>query len=377
MVAAAVLASAIAAAGCFDPKLPSVACGPEGQCPDGLSCNESSGICGGGDSIDAGAVAVAWWDTEFRYRRNIRINEAITGTLAEGYSIALTDLHTAAGVDAGKMRPDGADIRIVRHSEADDDELDRHLLAMNTSATTVWLKTQAPIDTTSDEYFLYYGNPTADPAPAYWSDSMGADAPSRVYLAADDFEEHADGECPDGWTSCGTEWSITDEGDGPIMTSAANGQFLLAGDPDWGDIALEARIRSDDPAGCPGVATRAEDESNLVYVGYDCNPNNVAPPKNISAWSRVLGGYSLLFFEVVTIGTEWHTLGVAMIGSEIRLYHDGIQVSAGSATDSVPNAGQVGLFSTYGTNLFADDVIVRAVVDPEPTASLGAEQSVE
>jgi hypothetical protein len=42
----------------------------------------------------------------------------------------------------------------------------------------------------------------------------------------------------------------------------------------------------------------------------------------------------------------------------------------------VAAAGRVGLFSTYGTHLYADDMVVRRFVDPEPTVRAGAPETV-
>lgn len=332
-----------------------------------------------GTDTDADVNAMGWWDQGFGFRIPLVIDETTPGPLSSGYSVAVTPLDTAAGVAAGTMQPDGDDLRVVRFDGAAHQELHRRVIAMNTDSTEIWFKTTGDIDISDTSYALYYGNPTAGSPPAYWSDSMGADAPSQVYLAADDFQEHTAADCPDGWGPCGTTWLVDANGSERLLIGTGSGEYLLAGDRGWTDVSVEAEIRSTDPDGCPGIASRVEDENNLVYAGYYCDSNKTdlisVPLDNVALWPRIDGNHSPLFGVELTIGTEWHTLGVAWTGDVARLYHDGDLVGMGTAPAQVALAGHVGLFSTYSTTLFADNVVVRRFVDPEPSVSAGAPQS--
>ena len=150
----------------------------------------------------------AWWDTDYLYRQKITVSSSGSTAVPDEYSVGFTE-DTASLISAGKLRPDGNDWRIVYWNGSSWVELDRHVRSGWDSADTeIWFKTQAAIigGASDDNYYVYYGHPaeTGTP-PGYWSDSMGADAHSRVYWCADDFEEHASGEHPDGWTNQGGE----------------------------------------------------------------------------------------------------------------------------------------------------------------------------
>jgi hypothetical protein len=322
-----------------------------------------------------GAGQGDWWDGEYRTRQRLTIVETASGSLPVGYSVMLS-LDTAGLVLAGTMRADGDDLRIVWLDGARHHELDRRVIGTNTTATQIWFATQAAFDDTSHDYAIYYGNPSAGQAPDAWSDSMGTDTPSRVYLAADDFQEHAAGECPDGWDTCGGQWSVAADGSERRLESTADDTYLLAGDPSWADVVVEARVASDDPQGCPGIASRVQDAQNLVYAGYDCGSSPL-PSENVAVWRRTAGGYAALVYGAVTaIGAaEWHAVRVAWTQDVVRLYHDDSLIGMIPAS-GVAATGRVGLFSTYGTHLYADDMVVRRFVDPEPTVHVGAPETV-
>jgi len=146
----------------------------------------------------------AWWDTDYQYRQKITVSSSGTTAVPDEYSVGFTE-DTASLISAGRLRSDGNDWRIVYWDGSHWIELDRHVRSgWNSVNTETWFKTQAAIGggASDDNYYIYYGHPaeTGTP-PSYWSDSMGADTPSEVYWCADDFEEHASGEHPDGWTN--------------------------------------------------------------------------------------------------------------------------------------------------------------------------------
>ena len=128
--------------------------------------------------------------------------------MPKGYSVSFTE-DTLALIDADKLRFDGNDWRIYYLYGSMCTELDHWIDTdlgggLNSHTTRTWFKTKAAINAHDSDgsYFLHYGNAGAGTPPAHWSDSMGADPgnePSQVFLAADDFEEHVEGQQPDGW----------------------------------------------------------------------------------------------------------------------------------------------------------------------------------
>jgi hypothetical protein len=328
---------------------------------------------------------MSWWNAGYAYRVPLLITEKAAGPLPAGYSVVLV-LDTAALVATQQMLQSGDDLRIVRWDGSAHHEHHRRLVKPNTKSTAVWFKTEQAITGESREYYLYHGNPQAGAPPAYWSDSMGADPPSKVYLAADDFEEHGAGDCPDGWAPCDTgkhehRWQVQGTANRVLQTTAAN-TYIFSGQTQWTDISMEARVWTEYPDGCPGIASRVQTQMHLVYAGYNCK--NDDDPKypyfqkdNVTVWVRpnTNGYYPLTGAQdlgVVIKPKEWHHLRVAWTSGEVRLFHDG--AFAGKALTKTPDvlgAGRVGLFSTYGNLPFrADDVVVRLFVDPEPEVSV-------
>jgi hypothetical protein len=191
-----------------------------------------------------------------------------------------------------------------------------------------------------------------------------------VFLAADDFNEHGDGECPDGWGDCGGDFEIATDANSRALYSGANDLYLMAGDAGWGDILIAARVRADDPDTCPGIAARVEDTDNLVYAGYNCATGGM-PATNVAVWPRISGGYTPLVWGDVDPGTGYHRVVMAWTGDMVRLRYDDQLVDAGTAPPDVAATGRVGVFSSYGGDSYVDDVVVRRFVDPEPEVTAG------
>lgn len=326
-----------------------------------------------------------WWNAGYAHRLPLLITEKAAGPLPAGYSVVLV-LDTAALVATQKLQQSGDDLRLVRWDGAAHHEHHRRLVAPDTKTTEVWFKTEGAINGESRDYTLYHGNPGAGAPPDHWSDSMGADTPSEVYVAADDFEEHAAGDCPDGWAPCDTgvssqRWQVQGTSERFLQTTADD-TYIFSGQTHWADISMEARVWSEHPDGCPGIASRVQTQKHLVYAGYNCIDSKAQYPPifgkdNVTVWVRPdADGYYPLHDAQdlgVTINPqEWHRVRVAWTGAEVRLFHDGIFAGkASTKTPDVVGAGRVGLFSTYGNLPFrADDVVVRLYVDPEPVVSV-------
>ncbi|MBI4401942.1 MAG: hypothetical protein HY581_09950 [Nitrospirae bacterium] len=128
----------------------------------------------------------AWWNSSWLYRRQIRVtNNNESAILNSGYSINLTFNHSGLA-DSGKSLANGRDVRVVFN---DTIELDRFAFTTFNSSqnTTLFFRTQSPLGpmATSLDYFLYYGNPSAEPPP---------ENKSRVFNFSDDFELYSLGD---------------------------------------------------------------------------------------------------------------------------------------------------------------------------------------
>ena len=152
-----------------------------------------------------------WWNANYGLCKKITITAGSTN-VPSGYSVSFTE-DTATLITNSRLRSDGNDWRVVYWNGSSWVELDRWVDDIigdgwNSANTITWFKTQAGITASSsdDNYYVYYGySGETQAAPAYMSDSMGADVASNVFWYADDFEEHAANTDPDGWTDQGTE----------------------------------------------------------------------------------------------------------------------------------------------------------------------------
>ena len=93
-------------------------------------------------------------------RKRIRVSER-AGRGAEQFPVAF-DLNTEHQVRAGRMRADGADVRIVQC----DQEIPFQMEGMNTACTRVTFQVDIGPGETREDVFLMYGNPDVE-APDY------------------------------------------------------------------------------------------------------------------------------------------------------------------------------------------------------------------
>ena len=104
----------------------------------------------------------------YQYRRGVVVENIASSALPSGQAVKLT-LDTQSLTSAGKLLASGNDLRLIWMDGVNPVELDRLAdTAFNSSATEIWLKTQAAIPANSSDtsYYIYYGNPTAGPPPA-------------------------------------------------------------------------------------------------------------------------------------------------------------------------------------------------------------------
>lgn len=160
-----------------------------------------------------------WWHENWQYRKKINIiNNHVSSTLKEGYSICFT-LNALELIEAGKMLADGSDLRIVWFDGIENFELNRtNENAFNTDSTDIWFKLQEDIPGSGSDnnYYIYYGNPSAADPP---------DDRSNIYLQWDDFDD----------SNLGSEWAFSLIGGAAGSVSESGSAVRLTG-TDTGDL---------------------------------------------------------------------------------------------------------------------------------------------
>jgi hypothetical protein len=342
----------------------------------------------------AAAPANEWWDSNYQHRKKITITTGATG-MPIGYSVSFTE-DTASLITSSKLRSDGNDWRIAYWNGSSWVELDRWVDDIigdgwNTANTITWFETQAAIGASSsdDNYYVYYEYASeTQSAPASMSDSMGADAASKVFWYADDFEEHAASTDPDGWTDQGTSdlkvmlqgsekwlrrtttnlWS-----DGTTASSMGNigdgvwsakVYYHQAGSNAWGGIGVH--IGNGNVGRIVIVRDGAYnnfDETWGTSTGWQANANIHLP---VGTKGRV---------ELVTSGTNLDAYWYNPAGyspEKVTLF-TGYTMLAGTGKLAVYIESPV--VPTNNRWIDGDDVIVRKYVDPEPSTNLGNEET--
>jgi len=103
----------------------------------------------------ASASSDGWWNTSWNYRRAVTVENPNPFELIQ-YPVSIA-LDTQSLISAGKMKPDGSDLRLLRDGE----EIDFAVIDFNTSNTKIAFKSSVPASGNNPNYTLYYGNPLA------------------------------------------------------------------------------------------------------------------------------------------------------------------------------------------------------------------------
>ncbi|MDH5779482.1 MAG: DUF2341 domain-containing protein [Candidatus Bathyarchaeota archaeon] len=301
-----------------------------------------------------------WWNHDYKYRSQITIDNNIASTLGSGYSVCL-GLDTATFISENKMLPSGNDLRILRLNASSWIELDRNVMDMNTSSTAVWFKTQADISASGsdNDYYMYYGNPSAGTPPAN---------KSNVYASWDDFN---DGDY-DGWTPVGSTWNASSGFLDSKDTSSTGKYIRKDGYNVTESVLIEYKALVD------------VDEENLVYLNVPGTVNGsstgsgyclgIKADTDMISIERIENGSGTIIDSVneIIVPDTWYNITIiyftnGTMSAEVA----GSKVTVTDTTYSTPY--ELGTWCQYEASY--DDVMVRKYVSPEPSTHRASEQS--
>jgi hypothetical protein len=323
-----------------------------------------------------------WWNVDYSYRRQITIVNNMASTLDVGYSVYVT-LDTASLVSAGKMLPSGDDLRVTYWSGSGWIELDREVIDMNSASAQVWFKIQATIEANGsrNNYYIHYGNPSAGSPPAN---------KSNVYLWFDSFDRSDN---PDVTTE--VSYSVmTGSGSWSIETNKLK-NVGAAGDPNKlvitalgnvnADIDMLVKIDVASFAGgdlsrmglscCMGTSPSRgsgycslfhEDENSLDLL----NDLRSWGTKGTYSWS--LNTWYYMRFRVIDPASGLGKVKVWQVGTAEPSTWTVDGNFGGGAGGSYGEVGFAG--SRRADTTYFDDVLIRYIADPEPSASLSPEE---
>lgn len=345
-------------------------------------------------ALCAGGRASAAWLQGYRHRTPLAVSNG--GAPVSGYQVLIT-FDTAAEIAAGRMRADGADLRIA---DSDGNTALPHWVesGMNTAATRIWAKVPS-LPAGSKILYLYSGNPAAtsasDPDAVFpffddfaggaldtsrWvtvtpvlgieaatesTASYGVDG-GQLWIdhASDDVNQNCDTTNADfnGWTF--TSRSLSLPADAKLRIEA-KGSFANV---DWerGFGELLALQYGADGGGRYGVGLRYEGDFG-AYVFLKGGPNS--PNRILDVPELPDGGQEF----AVTVDSSSYE--VAASGAFAFSYADAGTPPASGEIQLLTNAGSCDWTSTSAQAIrysaSYDRVLARSYVNPEPATGSG------
>ncbi len=319
--------------------------------------------------VVGGVKAIPWWNASWIYRQQINItNNNDTLALPGGYSVSI-NLDTASLVASEKLRGDGNDLRVVYWDGSNNIELDRiNLTDFNTSSTEIWfgLQNSIPPNSYDDNYFIYYGNPSAGEPPKN---------ASNVFEFYDDFD---DGDISD-WSSFDatiTAYTLSGRKTLRLLPGSLSNYKHLA-IPNACNVSLEnytieAEIYDENSAG--SVFFHYANNSNWwsleLYVGG--NRDIFRPYIN-----NADQGWVYTHTPVSIQNNQWYRIKVNVFPDRYEMYIDNVLKWSQNVESQYRFSGynKVGFVEHHGYGpLYADFIFVRKYFSPEPTLTLGNEE---
>jgi hypothetical protein len=321
----------------------------------------------------------------FDFIRQVTITTGIEPVQA-GYSTSVTINH-AALVASGKSQADGDDLRIMYWNGQSLVELDRVLdsdSSWDTATTKLWFMIQSdiPASTSDDNYYLFYGNPSASSPPKNHA---------NVFQFYDGFESGDLSAWDGSYTDTGDTLSVT-------MEHANTGTYSAKGEVDdqaaaqamaWKDFSDETSLFARVHFYLPATFSTTDHVTIMQFVDTSTGWVNqlsltIRDDMTLYLWNAIAGeAYGYGTTSVVSKGS-WHMLEMqakfSATTGEARLWVDGNleveETGKNLGTEGVDRFCTVFYWETPQTEpniVYADDAFLRLYVNPEPTTSFGAE----
>jgi len=300
----------------------------------------------------------------FKYRRKITITEQGGNNLSD-YQVRI-DLD-ATNFDFSHFLNEGKDLRFT---DASKNLLPYWVEKMDITAqeATIWVRVPSIPANSSTDIYMYYGNPTVASA----SDG------SATFEFFDDFEDL------EGWTDYQSAWSH--------VTTEGHDNNAAYGDKEVDDLNM---FQYNDAM--PSDPLLYEARMKAEYLGYSdaeswdrfgffilSGANDYTPSINLD----ISRGYGLRFavtdaggsrttdeFNLAAVSTGvWYILGIFVDGANVKAFLDFEEKYSGSDSNANFSPRYVG-FNCYDSSGWVDWVRVRKYTEPEPSVSIGAEET--
>lgn len=311
-----------------------------------------------------------WWNLAWKHRRPIDVTAGANGMPA-GYSIAIT-LDHAALVGSGAALASGEDVRIIRDTGAQADRVLDTGAAWNTSTTKLWFPVaQALTANATVRYWVYFGNTTPGVAPAN---------ASIVFLLSDGFESGLAGWFVDTALTTttarahrGTRSLVT-----PVTTTTSIGAYARG--INEANIAWDIWWNIDVPANIDATSA-IRGEANSIYL-TNLQPAGTGQPSTWNISKYVNSTYTEIIAPpngaLPPAADTWFRVTFYAYADRMAVDVNGARYvpASGFSPVGATTSGNVGVsVYTASAGVYFDDATLRRFVLPEPTVTLGAQQS--
>ncbi len=326
-------------------------------------------------SVKAYPEAGRWWNTNWKYRIPVTVNNPSSTDLYE-FQVLIT-LDTQALISDGKMNSDCSDLRVVYQGE----ELPYWIepYTINSDATRIWVKVPRIEAGESITIYIYYGNPSA---------TSTAD-PNEVFLFFEDFNSEED---------FNARWEIQyDGGAGGYIFGTENSVTYIEfyGTSErytvWtkesfsGNIAIDARVKAVDDNWDHDLSFWIMQDWNHRWGGFvgdriwDADP--ATEPREHAIINKYGSSYSWITGNEY-LKYQWQIFSVARFGnrfvSEFPKFYPTCESLTLTSHQDIIDEGRLGITTNIDdsdTKVRIDWVLVRKYVEPFPSCSLGGEET--
>ena len=324
-----------------------------------LSC--LAGECG---TINVSLDPLSWWNSSWIYRKQINVtNNNASRVLESGYSFNFTFDTTGS-----KFLDNGNDIRIVYYNGTNNIELDRiNTSAFNSSSTIIWFKLQKNISASDvdSNYSVYYGNPSATNPPVN---------KSNVYLFYDNFTDSS------AWSTFSGACSASSSQGNPIPSLFMSGSgttdrcYVTNFNLPTSDFILEADVYISSTGG-RGIRNIGFKHTSAHASGYMYRLQTSGGDGGFFTLSGTGTWAKLGSNDPDYSADSWHNLKLLVRGSNFTAWVD--NTYRNSVVDSTYSNTKVGTQDDGGadTDSYVDNYIVRGYISPDPSSSLGNEET--
>lgn len=342
-------------------------------------------------------LAVPWWNSNWSYAQTITIgvgpNTPLNGY--NGYSVRLLVDTT----DPTRFQAGCDDLRIVYWNGIANLEIDRDTYNCGAATTEVWFALQADIAANSSDsnYFLYYGNPSAGSPPAdrslvyIWWDDFSSDpftGGTARYTRAKAVDIHGSGYSSPTYDAgnqrvqfnTGDNFTSDMYIDHPLLSNGEQDVFIQV--DHYADLSYPSNATDTIVSRVSGINTSSSHE----YLHFSHGSYPESPGCTVDSWlngerNTVCGGIAPPVYWSFNLTETW---AWTTFGTSHRFWRDigAIYVSPNPASRtqvltgvlSSPQPGYIGLAPAQSRGWW-DNLLVRRYIEPEPTITLGPEES--